>query len=273
MKKALKNWVCLLAVLCMIAGFIPVNAQAYEKKGHYRIYNLAQSKWVSNPDNGKNITNVYKIRVPSDGYIKVSVTTKYIKNKSKALKRRFSKIPVMLYTWYNVDSDFAIDKYFIADFLSGESYMALKKGTYYFRPSCYGLRFKWEHAAVNPGSNDRMSRAETMTSGKTKRVYFAYSHEFTKWYKITLTKKHKIQVFARRMERRASYANVFGPGFQITVVNSKGKKINTTKSSEYTQLTRLLPKGTYYICLKRLTPKTRREGYGDRLIHLNVTRK
>ena len=60
MKKALKNWVCLLAVLCMIAGFIPVNAQAYEKKGHYRIYNLAQSKWVSNPDNGKNITNVYK---------------------------------------------------------------------------------------------------------------------------------------------------------------------------------------------------------------------
>ena len=118
-----------------------------------------------------------------------------------------------------------------------------------------------------------MSRAETMTSGKTKRVYFAYSHEFTKWYKITLTKKHKIQVFARRMERRASYANVFGPGFQITVVNSKGKKINTTKSSEYTQLTGLLPKGTYYIALKRLTPKTRREGYGDRLIHLNVTRK
>ena len=35
----------------------------------------------------------------------------------------------------------------------------------------------------------------------------------------------------------------------------------------------ILPKGTYYIALKRLTPKTRREGYGDRLIHLNVTRK
>ena len=43
MKKALKNWVCLLTVLCLIAGFIPVNAQAYEKKGHYRIYNLARN--------------------------------------------------------------------------------------------------------------------------------------------------------------------------------------------------------------------------------------
>ena len=125
----------------------------------------------------------------------------------------------------------------------------------------------------NPGSNDRMSRAETMTSGKTKRVYFAYGHEFKKWYKITLTKKQKIQVYARRMERKAYYAHVFGPGFQTTIVNSKGEKINTSKLTDFSQLTGLLPKDTYYICLKRLTPKTRREGYGDRLIHLNVTRK
>ncbi len=273
MKKALKNWVCLLTVLCLIAGFIPVNAQAYEKKGHYRIYNLAPSKVVTEPDNEKNITNVYRIRVPSDGYIKVSVSTKYIKNKSKAIIRRFYKIPVALYTWYNVDSDFAEDKYFIADFTSGESYIALKKGTYYFDPSIVGLSFKWEYAAVSGGSNDRMSRAVKLTSGKTKRVYFAYGQEFTKWYKITLTKKQKIQVYARRMERRAYYSHVYGPGFHATVVNGKGKKINTSKLTDFTQITGLLPKGTYYICLKRLTPKTRREGYGDRLIHLNVTRK
>ena len=43
MKKALKNWVCLLAVLCMIAGFIPVNAQAYEKKGHYESITLPRA--------------------------------------------------------------------------------------------------------------------------------------------------------------------------------------------------------------------------------------
>jgi len=273
MKKALKNWVCLLTVLCLIAGFIPVNAQAYEKKGHYRIYNLAQSKSVTDPYNGRNITNVYKIRVPSDGYIKVSVTTKYIKNPSRGMLRNLYKIPVKLYTWYNVDSDFADDKYFIANFTSGESYIALKKGTYYFHSCCHGLRFKWEHAAVSRGRNDRMSRAETMTSGKTKRVYFAYGHEFTKWYKITLTKKQKIQVYARRMERRAHYTHVFGPGFQTTIVNSKGKRINTTNIREYLQLTGLLPKGTYYICLRRMTPKTRRQGYGDRLISLNVSKK
>ena len=124
MKKILNNSICLLIVLCMIAGFIPVNAQAYEKKGHYRIYNLAQSKWIEDPDNVNNITNVFKIRVPSDGYIKVSVSTKYIKSKSRALIRRFYKIPVALYTWYNVDSDFAEDKYFVADFTYGESFVA-----------------------------------------------------------------------------------------------------------------------------------------------------
>lgn len=268
MKKTLKKWVCLLVVLCMFAGFIPVNAQAYEKKGHYRIYNLAQNKWVTEQDNGKSITNVYRIRVPSDGYIKVTVIAKNIK-----MKRGGYKIPVRLYTWYNVDSDIADDKYFIGKFTSGESYVALKKGTYYFDPSMVGLRFKWEHAAVSGGNNDRMSRAVTMTSGKTKRVYFAYGHEFTKWYKITLTKKQKIQVYARRMEFDAYWAYLFGPGFQTTVLNSNGKKINTSKLTDYTQITGLLPKGTYYITLKRLTPKTRREGYGDRLIHLNVSRK
>lgn len=273
MKKTLKKWVCLLVVLCMFIGFIPVNAQAYEKKGHYRIYNLAQNKWVTEQDNGKSITNVYRIRVPSDGYIKVSVTTKYIKDKSKAIQRLSYKIPVRLYTWYNVDSDIADEKYYIGKFTSGESYVALKKGTYYFDPGMVGLRFRWEYAAVSGGSNDRMSRAVTMTSGKTKRVYFAYGHEFTKWYKITLTKKQKIQVYTRRMERDASWALIFGPGFQTTVVNSNGKKINTSKLTEFSQITGLLPKGTYYITLKRLTPKTRREGYGDRLIHLNVSRK
>ena len=60
--------------------------------------------------------------------------------------------------------------YFIADFTSGERYVALKKGNYYFRPSCAGLRFKWKYTAVGPGTNDRMSRAVTMTSGTTKRV-------------------------------------------------------------------------------------------------------
>ena len=118
MKKALKNWVCLLAVLCMIAGFIPVNAQAYEKKGHYRIYNLAQSKWIKDPKTEGNITNVYRIRVPSDGYIKVSLMTKYINTKNVAIRRSFYKIPVGLYTWYNVHSDFAEDKYFVEDFTS-----------------------------------------------------------------------------------------------------------------------------------------------------------
>ncbi len=273
MKKALKNWVCLLIAFCMIASFIPVNTQAYEKKGHYRIYTLARNKWAEAPKSTKNITNVYKISIPSDGYIKVSVAVKHIPADSKAVRRRWYKIPATLYTWYNVDSDSADSKYFIADFTSGESYVALKKGNYYFRPPCTGVRFKWEYAAVGPGTNDRKSRAVTLTSGKTKRVYFAYGHVFMKWYKITLSKKQKIHVFARRRERDVYWARVLSPGFQTMVLNSKGKKINTTRLSENTQGTDLLPKGTYYICLRRMPSKSRRMNYGDRIISLNVTKK
>ena len=37
MKKMLKRSICLLAVLCIIAGFGPMKAQAYEKKGEYKM--------------------------------------------------------------------------------------------------------------------------------------------------------------------------------------------------------------------------------------------
>ena len=267
MKKILNNSICLLIVLCMIAGFIPVNAQAYEKKGRYRIHTLSQKKWITAQEYNEKYLNIYKIKVPSDGYIKVTV------NSDKCTGKHSSRVPAMLYTSYDIRSDHALDKYHIANFVPGKHYVALKKGTYYFYPGASKLKFKWEHHAVSHGSNSRMSRAKKLTSGKNKRVCFAYGHEYTKWYKIKLTKKKKIQVFARRMESKSRYGRIFGPGFEAMVVNSKGKKINTTKLNENMQITGLLPKGTYYISLKRFTSGGRVQYYGDRLISLTVSRK
>ena len=38
MKKQLQRLICLLTVLCIIAGLGPAKAQAYEKKGQYKIH-------------------------------------------------------------------------------------------------------------------------------------------------------------------------------------------------------------------------------------------
>lgn len=268
MKKVLRNSICLLLAICMLAGFIPVHAQAYEKKGHYRIYNLPQNKWTQEPWEGDDFTNIHRIRVPSDGYIAVSV------NSDKCTGKHAHRVPAMLYTTYNVDTDYAIDKYHIANFIPGTHYVALRKGTYYFYAAAYRLRFKWVFHAVKRGNNNRMSRAETMTSGKNIRVCFNYGTGFTKWYKIKLSKKQKIQVFAKRMESKERYGRIYGPGIQATVVNSKGKKVSTTKLNTNMQLTGRLSKGTYYIKLIRLPSEGDREVYyGDRLISFTVSKK
>lgn len=256
-----------MALLCIFAGAVPVQAQAYETKGEYRIHTLAQKKWLTAPEDGENYTNVYKIKVPSDGYIKVSV------NSDKVTGRHANRVPAMLFTSYKVNADNAMDDYHVANFQPGTHFLALKKGTYYFYPGADNLKFKWEHHAVSHGSNYCMAKAETLASGKNRKVSFAYGYEFAKWYKVNLAKKQKIRLYARRLESKARYGRVYGPGIQAIIVNKYGKKIKTTEIDTNTQITGLLAKGTYYICLTRLRPDGKDEYYGDRLISLTMKKQ
>ena len=49
MKKQLQRLICLLTVLCIIAGLGPAKAQAYERKGQYKIHSIHEGKWVTEP--------------------------------------------------------------------------------------------------------------------------------------------------------------------------------------------------------------------------------
>ena len=44
MKKYLKQLICALAILCLVAGFAPAQAEAATIKGSYRIHTIKQKK-------------------------------------------------------------------------------------------------------------------------------------------------------------------------------------------------------------------------------------
>lgn len=266
MKKVLKQTICLLAVLCIIAGLGPMKAQAYEKRGEYRIHSLSENTWKTVPEFSTKYEDIYKIRINSDGYIKVKV------NNDKVDTRHPSRAHLWFYTNFKAGSDNS--EYCIASFFNGEHYLAVKAGTYYFNPTAEHLKFKYEHFGVDHGSNYCMNKARKLTSGKNIKDVFAYGREYTKWYKITLTSKQKIKTFVKRMEcEQGGHGRVYGPGLNHYIVNSKGIKVKTTKLNPNQLITGTLPKGTYYICVTRNIPTDEEEYYGDRLISLTVKKQ
>ena len=265
MKKMLKRSICLLAVLCIIAGLVPMKAQAYEKKGEYKIHSISEGKWVTTSDDD-DYTNVYKFKIPSDGYIKVKV------NSDKCTGRFHTKACAVIFTTYKVNSE-TREEYVIGSFLNGENYVAVKAGTYYFYSTHDNLKFKYEHTSVSHGSNYCMQKAKSLTSGKNYREVFAYGYEYTKWYKITLHKRQKIKTFARRMESQAPYGEIEGPGISLYLVNQYGVRIKTTTLNARQVITGTLPKGTYYICLTRKIPRSMNEYRGDRLISMTIKKQ
>ena len=267
MKRLLKQSICLLAILCLFAGIVPVQAQAYEKKGIYKIHSMREDKWITSPkDDSDDYYHVYKFKIYSDGYIKVKV------NIDKVTGRHVNRSCARLFTTYKIGEDNAPD-YYIASFYEGENYIAIKKGTYYFYPNAALLKFKYEHHSVSHGHNYCMEKAQKLTSGKNRREVFAYGYEFAKWYKITLSKPQKIEAYAERMESTSRYGRIYGPDISLMIVNKNGVPVKTTNLDYYTQITGILPKGTYYICVQRDRPAEKEEYYGSRLISLTVKRK
>ncbi len=266
MKRLLKQSICLLAILCLFAGLVPVQAQAYEKKGDYKIHSMSEDKWVTSPGD-TDYHHVYKIKIPSDGYIKVKVNW----DKVPRDKRRRST-SVDLYTTYKTCEDNS-QNYEIANFIQGEAYVALKKGTYYFNTYTSLLKFKYVHHSVSHGHNYCMEKAKNLTSGKNRREVFAYGYEFAKWYKITLSKPQKIKAYCERMESTGRFSRIFGPDISLMIINKNGVAVKTTRLDRFTQITGTLPKGTYYICVQRDRPADKDEYYGSRLISLTVSKK
>lgn len=236
MKKHLKQLICAIAILCLVAGFAPAQTEAATIKGNIRIHTIQQKKWYTVPESEK-YTDYYKFKVTSPGYIKIW------QDVSKVSYRH-------TYPKLYVETDYSDKGEIIIRATESTKCLALPKGTYYFSGSHSNMRFKYEFVKQARTSNYCMAKAETIAAGKNKTLVFHYGYEFTKWYKVKLTKSKRIRIWAASND---GYGD-----FEPLVISSDGQKMDTSFLYANKCQTEVLPKGTYYILLSRDLEANRR---------------
>ncbi len=236
MKKYLKQLICALAILCLVAGFAPAQAEAATIKGSYRIHTIKQKKWYTSISSEK-YTDYYKFKVPSTGYIKLEVDTSKTTSHHRAPR-------------ITIDTNYADGGIRTVDVFNGTSCIALPKGTYYFYATHENTRFRYEFVKQSRTSNYCQAKAESLKAGKNKIVVFDYGYEFTKWYKVSLTKSKKIRIWAAPKDGYGDYTPI--------VIDKDGKIHDVTFLYANKSQTEVLPKGTYYILLSRDLQANRR---------------
>lgn len=248
---SLKRLLCIALAVVMMAGFVPMEAKAYEFKRQYHYTTLKQNVYTAPKPrvgvNGTIHTYYFKINVPADGYIKVQG------------KKRLDGVCI----YKTLKKEFRYE-----DTLSGYggggkiSYHALRKGTYYLYVES-DSKIKWNF--VNPKSYDQQknycrAKATTLAKGKKKTVFFNFKYDFPRWYKITLTKKQRITLSCKFLDS-GSYHYVITDSRWVDV--DKDYKYNMFYceyiDSQEKQKTRVLPKGTYYLFIER-DPDENHEG-------------
>ena len=248
MKIPLKRLLCIILSLVMMAGVVPMKVNAYSFKEEYVITSLKQNTYVSKKsDEARDwviYRQLYKIKVPADGYIKIQ------SNNNLDSVHIFKKLDK------NKGLDSNVGSYVGKDHRSiGKTYyQALRKGTYYLHIEG-NHKIKWN--LVNPKNYDQQknycrAKAMTLPKGKKKTVFFNYRYDFPRWYKITLTKKQRITLNCTFLDEGE---------FHYEIVDSRGLDVDDTYNSFYyanyyggkkpKDKTKVLPKGTYYLFIER----------------------
>lgn len=233
MKKRLKQFICLLALLCIAAGFTPANkVEASTIKGDVRIHTLEKNKWITAPNS--KYEEMYKFKVTQTGYYKIQL------DKSKITSRAY-KAAVFICKTYKFDSH---DDYVL--YLNDEvNYIALPKGTYYLYSNSYRMRFKVEFTEKSHPDNYCRAKAKTVNAGETYKRLFYYNYEFPQWFKLKLTSSKKISLWADGTDGIVMV--------DVVLRNSKGEEIALKYNDEKDcyQTTKALSKGTYYCTVSR----------------------
>ena len=252
MKKLLKQLLCAALSIVLMTGVLPMRAAAGRSFSRidYVVTTMKQNTYVTRKDDtvSNNVLHmyVYKITVPSNGMIRIQGNKKgfgakaYKKiNKNKGLGEQtpFCK-------WEGGNEKIG--------------YMPVRKGTYYLAVSSAdgaNPRFKWSF--INSKNYDQQknycrSKAVALAKGKKKTVFFNFNYDFPRWYKITLTKKQRITLSITFMDDCA---------FDYDIIDSRGIDIDGEHNSFYyanydwlnppNAKTRVLPKGTYYLRIRR----------------------
>ncbi len=212
-KKLLLN-VMLVTFMLVLSG-MTVSAATTTK-------NLGQNKWVTQTGKGDSI--YYKITIPQDGYITFTV-----KNPKK------NNIYIDVYNKNKVYMDMPV--YTKA---SNETVQyPVAKGTYYLRGDNWdSFQFKYKFTKVTGKTNYCAAKAVKLKKNSNVTIVQTPQKHYDRWYKITLTKKQKINYWFTGQ----GSVELYDADFNMISVNSGSKGKYTTKQTQN--------KGTYYVGIR-----------------------
>ena len=211
-KKLLLN--VMLMTFMLVMGSMTVSAATTTQ-------NLGQNKWVNY--DGK-VDTYYKITVPNDGYITLSVA-----NPSGS--------------YMDVDMHNKSKKYLggiiFTDKKNDTATYAVAKGTYYLRAyQTKGFQLKYKFTKAVNKSNYCIGKAVKLKKNAKVTVVQSPMNNYDRWYKITLTKKQKINM------------SIIGSG-SMTLYDADCEQVSLKsnyKSGTETYVTKQAQKkGTYYV--------------------------
>lgn len=220
-----------IVVIFVLAIFIPAKAEAVNTYS-YTITDLPQNKWMARKENVyANSTNnyhakynVFKIKAPSNGYIKIE------SNDSDSYIYSFLRLP---------KDTSPFNDYYGCFHGENEYYAVVPSGTSYLHTDGTSNKIRWSFIKASNPSNNCRSKAKPLAKNKKETIVFNDGYEYSRWYKVTLKKKQPLTVNLKCLD---SNDNIF------QVFSSKGEEINCPPLIGYkTYRTMILPKGTYYI--------------------------
>ena len=263
MKEKRKLLICIAAVLFVMIGFSPMKARAdYKVVYQNTISTLKQNKWKllkhrehddkRDYETGDTVAyryyHFYKITVPADGYIKIQTDKRTAPGGfaicSSAKKNK------------GYDSDIT-DAGYIFYWPGKIYYVPVKKGTYYlvnpndwYNEEEVRVYLKWSFEKAQNPTNYCRAKAKNIPRGKNQVIVYYYGYEYTRWYKIKLTRNKTITL--KQLPNDED-----GDTLHFTLYNSSGIMVDESSLTE-TDLsfkTAKLPKGTYYIAVDRTNDK------------------
>ena len=234
-KSISKHLILILTITSLISAMlIPLSVSAASGT---RIRYLKAGQWadqseISESISGNGNTTYYKIKV--------------------------SKAGRLIFTFLNGSASFLITPSTddCSAYISNGSSVVVDKGTYYLRLSSGKCKYIFKAATTQ--TNYCADKAKKLKAKKTAKMFFTSKNNFSRWYKITLSKKQKIRI-------------EFNHSRDVVLYNAKGKAIDIHSSEPSYSLgygrkyatSKKQPKGTYYIRVLSESPTYGGYYFGD----------
>ncbi len=191
---------------------------------------------------------LYKIKVPSDGIIKIEAgidpTTKY------ETKTSFNTL--LLNSKKKAISDVTVSG-------DGAQY-CVKKGTYYLKATNKDgiVVARYKFSKVKTLKNTKKSKAISIKKGKTAKgiLLAGESKKESRWYKIVISKKRKVSITAKNLAGEGQKVYLYKKGKSRLMASGSNELAYMGENGKYAFKTRFpLDKGTYYLKVTKKSKK------------------